>query len=95
MLALAAVLVLAAAALGAYILHGGLTRRPLATIPIAAATPIAPVSGDEYVIYRAGQNASARIHGEVSHVIRGETAKSCTPSRSRTGARRSRPGPSS
>ena len=74
MLALAAVLVLAAAALGAYILHGGLTRRPLATIPIAAATPIAPVSGDEYVIYRAGQNASARIHGEVSHVIRGETA---------------------
>ncbi len=73
--ALAAVLVLAAAAIGAYVLHGRLSGRPLATIPIAAASAIAPVSGDEYVIYRAGQNASARVHGEVRHVIRGETAE--------------------
>ena len=35
--ALAAVLVLAAAAIGAYILHGGLSSRPLTSIPIAAA----------------------------------------------------------
>ena len=72
--ALAAVLLLAAAAIGAYILRDRLSSRPLATIPIAAASTIAPVTGDEYVIYRAGQNASARVHGEVSHVIRGETA---------------------
>jgi hypothetical protein len=73
--ALAAVLVLAAAALGAYILRGKLSSRPLATIPIAVASRIAPVTGDEYVIYRAGTNASARVHGEVSHVTRGETAE--------------------
>ena len=33
------------------------------------------MTGDEYVIYRAGQNGSARVHGEVGHVIRGETAE--------------------
>jgi len=33
------------------------------------------VTGDDYVIYRAGTNASARVHGEVSHVTRGETAE--------------------
>jgi serine/threonine-protein kinase len=73
--ALAAVLVLTAAAIGAYILHGKLSSRPLATTPIAAASRIAPVTGDDYVIYRAGTNASARVHGEVSHVTRGETAE--------------------
>ena len=90
--ALAAALVLVAAAIGAYVLHGRLSGRPLATIPIAAASAIAPVSGDEYVIYRAGQNASARVHGEVRHVIRGETAElyAAVPVPARAGAGRVR-----
>jgi hypothetical protein len=67
--------VLVVAAIGAYILRGRLSSRPLATIPIAAASAIAPVTGDEYVVYRAGQDASARVHGEVSHMIPGETAE--------------------
>ncbi len=42
---LAAVLVLAAAAVGAYILHDRLSGRPVATVAIAAASRVAPVTG--------------------------------------------------
>jgi hypothetical protein len=59
----------------AHALNGSLAGARVGYVPIAAASRIAPVTGDEYVIYRAGQNASARVHGEVAHVIRGETAE--------------------
>jgi hypothetical protein len=72
---LAAVLVLAVAATLAHTLHGSHSGRPLATIPVAAASRIPPVSGDDYVVYHTGRDASAQVRGQVSHVIRGETAE--------------------
>ena len=59
----------------AHILPGSHSGRPLATIPIAAVSRIPPVSDDDYVVYHAGRDASAQVHGQVSHVIRGETAE--------------------
>jgi len=71
---LVAVLVVVAAAIVIHILHGSDTSRPPPTIPIATASRIPPVTGDDYVVYHAGRDASARVHGEVRRVFRGETA---------------------
>lgn len=73
--ALTAVVVLAAAALAVHTLNGSHFSGPLATIPIATTSRIAPVTGDVYVEYHGGRDASAQVRGEVSHVIRGETAE--------------------
>ncbi len=70
-----AVLVVVAAALVIHILHGSDTSRPLPTVPIATASRIPPVTGDDYVVYQAGRDASAQVHGEVRRVLRGGTAE--------------------
>ena len=71
-----AVLVVAAAAIVIHIVQGSYTlSRPLPTIPIATASRLPPVTGDDYVVYQAGLDASARVHGEVRRVLRGGTAE--------------------
>ena len=43
-------------------------------IQIAAKSRLAPVSGDVYVGYRAGQDATGQIMGQVKGAARGEVA---------------------
>ncbi len=75
----AGVAVLAVAAVVAGIaLAGGPAPRPAvhhpSAIQIAAKSRLAPVSGDVYVGYRAGQDATGQILGQVKGAARGEVA---------------------
>ncbi|MGO9080236.1 MAG: serine/threonine-protein kinase [Streptosporangiaceae bacterium] len=46
-----------------------------AGFPIAAQSSFPPVTGDVFVVYHGGTDASARIHGEINGAASGETAR--------------------
>jgi serine/threonine protein kinase len=47
----------------------------LAEIPVTASSGMSPVTGDTYVIYRDGKNASAQISGQITNAASGEVAR--------------------
>ena len=47
----------------------------LASIPITATSGSAPVTGDVYVVYQGGKDASAQISGEINGAASGEVAR--------------------
>jgi Protein kinase domain len=78
--ALAGIGILAAACvIAAFILvtpgSPGTRRHRLATFPIAATSSLRPVTGDVWVMYRGGNDASAQVRGEIKGVKSGETAQ--------------------
>ena len=71
----AAVAVLAAAVLVVYALNGPLTAARVGYVRIAAASSVAPLTGDDYVVYHSGRDSSARLHGTVPGAGRGEVVR--------------------
>ena len=71
---IAAVAVLAAAVLVVHALNGPLTAARVGYVRIAAASGVAPLTGDDYVVYHSGRDSSARLHGTVPGASRGEVA---------------------
>ena len=72
--AAAAIIILAVAGVVATALSGGGPAAPT-SFSIAAKSALAPLSGDVYVVYRYGSQASARISGEIKGVTGGEVAQ--------------------
>jgi hypothetical protein len=48
---------------------------PKGPVPLAAVSGLTPVNGDQYVVYHSGRDASARLHGTVTHATPGEVAR--------------------
>ena len=71
---IAAVVVLAAAVLVVHALNGPLTAARVGYVRIAAASSVAPLTGDDYVVYHSGRDSSARLQGTVPGASRGEVA---------------------
>ena len=69
-----AVIVLGAAGVVAATLSGGGPARPT-KFSIAAESALAPLSGDVYVVFKYGRQASARISGQLKGVTSGEVAQ--------------------
>ena len=72
-----AVLAAAGIAAGAILATGSSHNHSHApvTLPIAAKSRLAPVTGDVYVVYRDGKYASAEIRGEIKGTTSGEVAQ--------------------
>ena len=70
-----AVLAAAGIAAGAILATGGSPSHGPVTLPIAAKSRLAPLTGDVYVVYRDGKYASAEIHGGIKGATSGEVAQ--------------------
>jgi serine/threonine protein kinase len=71
----AGVAVVAAVAIAVALILPGSAARPAATIAITSASNLHQVSGYTFVVYKSGQDASARIHGQVKGAVSGEVAQ--------------------
>jgi len=72
-----AVAIVIAAALGGSPAHksAGSSAHALPGFPIEASSGLPPVTGDTWVIYQGGKDASARLHGDITGVKNGEVAQ--------------------
>jgi Protein kinase domain len=71
-----AAIILAAAALTIGLLSGGGPGlASTATLPISVKSALSAVSGDVYVVYVGGKQASAEIYGEIKKAANGEVAR--------------------
>jgi serine/threonine protein kinase len=55
--------------------HGSVASYSSASIQVTAQSSLAPLTGDVYVIYQGGKQASAQIQGEIKGVTSGEVAR--------------------
>ena len=71
-----AVIILAAAGLTAGLLTGSTGSHKSTAVPISLKSALPALSGDVYVVYRGGKQASAEIYGEINKAANGEVAQS-------------------
>jgi serine/threonine protein kinase len=55
--------------------HGLVASHSSASIQVTVQSSLPPLTGDVYVIYQGGKQASAQIHGEIKGVTSGEVAR--------------------
>jgi serine/threonine-protein kinase len=72
---LAGVAVLAVAGIIAAATLSSTGSQTSASFPIAAKSSLPPVTGDVYVVYQGGKDASAQVHGEIKGATSGEVAQ--------------------
>jgi serine/threonine protein kinase len=74
--AIAGAVVLAAAGVtGAVLASHHNSPPPIGTFAISATSPLPRATGDVYVVYHAGNDASATLSGQIPHVTSGEVAQ--------------------